>query len=286
MGEGSVATKTLVCYATGITLCSKVYTPRFTHKKAINRSIIIKASLFVTCIIDQLYPQAGVSAVNVLRRLGVEVDFPMDQTCCGQPLYNAGFAKQSRKLAKRVLESFKESEYVVVPSGSCAAMMKVFFPDLFRDDPTLSNQAEALAGKVYEFSQFLNDVVGVDQAVGSQAGTVTYHPSCHLLREMDVKDQPLAVLGRVQGLRVEELPNAETCCGFGGSFAIKFPHISEGMLGDKISNIEATGSETVVSCDMGCLMNIEGALTRKGSSIKVRHLAEILDQAELSPGSD
>jgi L-lactate dehydrogenase complex protein LldE len=276
----------LVCYATGITLCSKVYTPRFTHKKAINRSIIIKASLFVTCIIDQLYPQAGVSAVNVLRRLGVEVDFPMDQTCCGQPLYNAGFAKQSRKLAKRVLESFKESEYVVVPSGSCAAMMKVFFPDLFRDDPTLSNQAEALAGKVYEFSQFLNDVVGVDQAVGSQAGTVTYHPSCHLLREMDVKDQPLAVLGRVQGLRVEELPNAETCCGFGGSFAIKFPHISEGMLGDKISNIEATGAETVVSCDMGCLMNIEGALTRKGSSIKVRHLAEILDQAELSPGSD
>jgi len=261
-------------------------TPRFTHKKAINRSIIIKASLFVTCIIDQLYPQAGVSAVNVLRRLGVEVDFPMDQTCCGQPLYNAGFAKQSRKLAKRVLESFKESEYVVVPSGSCAAMMKVFFPDLFRDDPTLSNQAEALAGKVYEFSQFLNDVVGVDQAVGSQAGTVTYHPSCHLLREMDVKDQPLAVLGRVQGLRVEELPNAETCCGFGGSFAIKFPHISEGMLGDKISNIEATGAETVVSCDMGCLMNIEGALTRKGSSIKVRHLAEILDQAELSPGSD
>lgn len=261
-------------------------TPRFTHKKAINRSIIIKASLFVTCIIDQLYPQAGVSAVNVLRRLGVEVDFPMDQTCCGQPLYNAGFAKQSRKLAKRVLESFKESEYVVVPSGSCAAMMKVFFPDLFRDDPTLSNQAEALAGKVYEFSQFLNDVVGVDQAVGSQAGTVTYHPSCHLLREMDVKDQPLAVLGRVQGLRVEELPNAETCCGFGGSFAIKFPHISEGMLGDKISNIEATGAESVVSCDMGCLMNIEGALTRKGSSIKVRHLAEILDQAELSPGSD
>ena len=276
----------MVCYATGITLCSKVYTPRFTHKKAINRSIIIKASLFVTCIIAQLYPQAGVSAVNVLRRLGVEVDFPMDQTCCGQPLYNAGFAKQSRKLAKRVLESFKESEYVVVPSGSCAAMMKVFFPDLFRDDPTLSNQAEALAGKVYEFSQFLNDVVGVDQAVGSQAGTVTYHPSCHLLREMDVKDQPLAVLGRVQGLRVEELPNAETCCGFGGSFAIKFPHISEGMLGDKISNIEATGAETVVSCDMGCLMNIEGALTRKGSSIKVRHLAEILDQAELSPGSD
>lgn len=276
----------MVCYATGITIRSKVYTPRFTPNIATSRSSIIKASLFVTCIIDQLYPQAGVSAVNVLRRLGVEVDFPLDQTCCGQPLYNAGFAKQSRKLAKRVLESFSDSEYVVVPSGSCAAMMKVFYPELFRDDPTLLNQAEVLAGKVYEFSQFLKDVVGVDQAVGSQTGTVTYHPSCHLLREMGVKDQPLAVLGRIQGLRVEELSNAETCCGFGGSFAIKFPHISEGMLVDKITNIEATGAETVVSCDMGCLMNIEGALTRRSSSIKVQHLAEILDHAGLSPGSD
>ena len=248
------------------------------------RSKSIKASLFVTCIIDQLYPQVGVSTVNVLRRLGVEVDFPMSQTCCGQPLYNAGFAKQSRKLGKRVLASFRESQYVVVPSGSCAAMLRVFYPDLFREDPRLSKEAEELAGKVYEFSQFLADVVGVDEAVGQQTGAVTYHPSCHLLREMEVKDQPLAVLGRVQDLRVEELPNAETCCGFGGSFAVKFPHISEGMLSDKISNVVSTGADTVVSCDMGCLMNIEGALSRQGSSIQVRHLAEILDEAKLSPG--
>ena len=127
------------------------------------------------------------------------------------------------------------------------------------------------------------DVVGVEAAVGSQTGTITYHPSCHLLREMDVRDQPLAILERIQGLRVEDLPDAETCCGFGGSVAVKFPHISEGMLSDKISNVMSTGTDTVVSCDMGCLMNMEGALSRQGSSIRVRHLAEILDQAQLSP---
>ena len=222
--------------------------------------------------------------MNVLRRLGVEVDFPPSQTCCGQPLYNAGFAKRSRKLGQRVLESFRESEYVVVPSGSCAAMMRVFYLDLFQDDPKWLKEAEELAPKVYEFSQFLADVVGAGEAVGSHPGAVTYHPSCHLLREMEVRDQPLAILRRIQGLRVEELPDAETCCGFGGSFAVKFPHISEGMLSDKISNVMSTGTDTVVSCDMGCLMNIEGALSRQGSSIRVRHLAEILDQAQLSPG--
>lgn len=220
----------------------------------------------------------------MLRRLGVEVDFPMSQTCCGQPLYNAGFASQSRKLAQRVLESFRESQYVVVPSGSCAAMMRVFYPELFRDDPVLLKEAEELAAKVFEFSQFLTEVVGVDEAVGQHSGTATYHPSCHLLREMGVREQPLSLLGRVRDLEIEELPNAETCCGFGGSFAVKFPHISEGMLSDKINNVVSTGVETLVSCDMGCLMNIEGALSRQGSTVRVRHLAEILDQAHLSPG--
>lgn len=247
------------------------------------RSRDIKASLFVTCIIDQLYPRVGVSTVNVLRRLGVEVDFPAGQTCCGQPLYNSGFASQGRKLAERVLADFRESQYVVVPSGSCAAMLKVFYPELFRDDPALLKEAEELAAKVYEFSQFLAEVVGADEAVGAHTGRVTYHPSCHLLREMGVKDHPSAILGRIEGLSVEGLPNAETCCGFGGSFAVKFPHISEAMLADKISNVTSTRAETVVSCDMGCLMNMEGALSRQGSSLQVRHLAEILDQAQFSP---
>ena len=237
-----------------------------------------KASLFVTCIIDQLYPQVGVSAVNVLRRHGVEVDFPMEQTCCGQPLYNSGFAKDARKLGLRVLEIFKDSQYMVVPSGSCAAMMRVFYLDLFRDDVALLAQAKALAGKVYEFSQFLVDVLGVEDPSVSCPGTATYHPSCHLLREMEVREQPLNLLGKVQDLELVDLPQAETCCGFGGAFSIKFPHISEGMLNEKIENIASTGADTLVSCDMGCLMNIEGALSRQGSPVRVRHLAQVLDQ--------
>ena len=235
-----------------------------------------KASLFVTCIIDQLYPQVGVSVVKVLRRLGVDVEFPPEQTCCGQPLYNAGFSRQGRKLARRVLESFRNSKYVVVPSGSCAAMMRVFYLDLFQSDPALP-LAQELSGKVYEFSEFLVDVLGVTDTKSSHPGAVTYHPSCHLLREMEVREQPQTLLNNVKGLHIENLPRAETCCGFGGTFAVKFPHISEGMDNDKVANILSTGADTVVSCDMGCLMNIEGALSRQGAAVQVRHLAQVLD---------
>ena len=234
-------------------------------------------SLFVTCIIDQLYPQVGVSVVRVLRRLGVNVNFLADQTCCGQPLYNAGFARPARKLAQRVLESFHDSEYVVVPSGSCAAMMRVFYPDLFQSDPRLHRLAQQLSDKVYEFSEFLVDILGVTETNSSYPGTATYHPSCHLLREMEVREQPQALLKQVTGLRLEELAKAETCCGFGGTFAVRFPHISEGMVNDKVANILETRADTVVSCDMGCLMNIEGVLSRQGSGMQVRHLAEILE---------
>lgn len=242
------------------------------------QAAVTQASLFVTCIIDQMYPQVGSSVVKVLRRLGVEVDFPRDQTCCGQPLYNSGFARKSRELAERVLESFRDSQYVVVPSGSCAAMLRVFYLDLFRDDPDLHRRAQALSAKVYEFSQFLTDVLGVEDVAASHSGTATYHPSCHLLREMEVREQPEKLLRRVQGLELRELPDGEVCCGFGGTFAIKFPHISEAMLADKTENILSTGAGTVVSCDMGCLMNIEGALSRLGSSVQALHLAQILDQ--------
>ena len=235
-----------------------------------------KANLFVTCIIDQLYPQVGVSVVRVLRRLGVDVEFPPEQTCCGQPLYNAGYGRQGRKLARRVLESFRDSEYVVVPSGSCAAMMRVFYLDLFQGDPALP-LAQELSKKVYEFSEFLVDVLGVTDTESSHSGTVTYHPSCHLLREMEVREQPQTLLNKVTGLHIEDLPRAETCCGFGGTFAVKFPHISEGMVNDKVANILSTGADTVVSCDMGCLMNIEGALSRQGAAVQVRHLAQVLD---------
>ena len=237
-----------------------------------------KATLFVTCIIDQLYPQVGVSVVKVLRRLGVDVDFPMDQTCCGQPVYNSGFTDQARKLAQRVLESFQDCRYVVVPSGSCTAMIRVFYQDLFRHDPELSKQARELSGKVYEFSEYLVKVLGVEDVGAGYPGTATYHPSCHLLREAEVREEPHKLLDRVKGLALRELAQAETCCGFGGTFAVKFPHISEAMLADKVHNVSASGADTLVSCDMGCLMNIEGALSRQGSDIKVRHLAQILEQ--------
>ncbi len=236
--------------------------------------------LFVTCIVDQFYPEVGVSVVKVLRRLGVVVGFPKDQTCCGQPVYNTGFTQEARVLAKRVLEQFKDSEYVVVPSGSCAATLRVYYLELFADDPKLLVEAKALAAKTYEFSEFLVKVLGVEDATrcgASHQGTAAFHPSCHLLREMGVKEEPQKLLRSVPGLEEKELEGAEVCFGFGGTFSVKFPHISEGMVADKIANVQASGAETLVSCDMSCLMNIGGALNRQGSDVKVRHLAQILD---------
>ena len=237
-----------------------------------------QASLFVTCIIDQLYPQVGVSVVRVLRKVGVKVDFPQDQTCCGQPLYNSGFTRQARRLARRVIESFQSSEYIVVPSGSCAAMMRVFYLDLFEDDPHWLQQARQLASRVYEFSEFLVNVRSVEDVGAARTGTATYHPSCHLLRELEVREAPQKLLGKVAGLELADLPRQETCCGFGGTFSVKYPHISQDMVADKVSNVVSTGADTLVSCDMGCLMNIGGALSRQGYDIKIRHLAQVLDQ--------
>jgi len=237
----------------------------------------IKASLFVTCIIDQLYPQVGVSVVRVLRRLGVEVDFPMDQTCCGQPLFNAGYASEARKLARRVLASFQHSQYIVVPSGSCAAMLKVYLPELFAHDAALSVQSRELAAKVFEFSQFLAEVLKVSDAGGDRQCRAAYHPSCHLLRELGVREAPQKLLRQVSGLELVDLPQAETCCGFGGAFAVRYPHISEKMLGDKLDNLKAAGADTLVACDMGCLMHIGGGSDRQRLGIKMRHLAQILD---------
>jgi len=239
----------------------------------------IRASLFVTCIIDLLYPQVGVSVVRVLRRRGVAVDFPENQTCCGQPLYNSGFTRQARRLAIQTLRDFADSPYVVVPSGSCAAMLRVFYVDLFADDPELSAQAEQLAGRVYEFSEFLVKVLGVTDCGATYSATAAYHPSCHLLRELGVREEPLQLLEPVAGLNLEPLPQAESCCGFGGTFAVKYPHISAAMLADKLDNLRASGADTLVSCDMGCLMHIGGGLSRQGSPIAVRHIAQVLEGA-------
>jgi L-lactate dehydrogenase complex protein LldE len=237
----------------------------------------VHASLFVTCIVDQLYPQVGVSAVKVLRKHGVVVDFPQDQTCCGQPLYNSGFTRKARQLARRVLHSFSLSDYVVVPSGSCAAMLKVFYLELCAGDPELEELAAQLAGKVYEFSEFLVKVLKVDDAGAHFPARAAFHSGCHLLREMEVRREPLQLLEQVDGLELVPLPQADTCCGFGGTFSVKYPHISQGMMDDKINSVLSTGVDTLVSCDMSCLMHIGGGLSRQGHQVGVRHIAEVLE---------
>ena len=237
----------------------------------------IKADLFVTCIIDQLFPEVGVSVVRVLRRLGVTVGFPEGQTCCGQAVYNSGYTREARGMAVRTLTEFHESEYVVVPSGSCSAMMRVFYLDLFEDDPTLLAQAESLSRRVYEFSEFLVDVLGIKETGVEGSGSAVFHPGCHLLREMEVRDAPQSLLRAIPGLDLKEMRNAETCCGFGGSFSVKMPHISEGMLKDKVSAARDSGADTLVSCDMSCLMHIGGALRREAPGMEIRHLAQVLD---------
>ena len=237
-----------------------------------------KADLFVTCIVDQLFPEVGVSVVRVLRRLGVEVGFPEGQTCCGQAVYNSGYRREAREMAVRTLEEFGESEYVVVPSGSCSAMMRVFYLDLFEDEPEMLRKAVAFSQKVYEFSEFLVKVLGVEDAGSRGSGTAAFHPGCHLMREMEVREEPRTLLESVDGLEVRELRNAETCCGFGGSFSVKLPHISEGMLADKVASVRESGADALVSCDMSCLMHIGGALRREAPEIEIRHIAQVLDQ--------
>ncbi len=237
----------------------------------------VKADLFVTCIVDQLFPEVGVSVVHVLRKLGVKVGFPEDQTCCGQAVYNSGFTREAKQLAERVLRQFRDSDYVVVPSGSCSAMMRVFYQDLFEDNPALLAEAKSLASRVFEFSEFIVDVLGVDGADAHYDGTAVFHLGCHLLREMEVREAPYTLLRSVPGLEVKDLEGAETCCGFGGSFSVKLPHISEGMLADKVANVRNSEADTLVSCDMSCLMHIGGSLRRQDPSVRLRHLAQVLD---------
>ncbi len=244
-----------------------------------------RASLFVTCIVDQLYPEVGVSVVRVLRRAGVAVDFPDGQTCCGQPLYNSGYVSEARKLAERTLDILSDKEYVVVPSGSCGAMMRVFYLDLFANDPELLARAKDLSQRVYEFTEFLVDVVGYESTPVEPAtddrpergSAVAYHPSCHLLREMEVTNAPQRLLDAAPGVDRVELPDAEQCCGFGGTFAVKYPHISEEMLADKVAAATSSGADTLTACDMGCLMHIGGAVSRQKLPFQVRHIAQVLD---------
>ena len=240
----------------------------------------VKASLCVTCMIDTFYPQVGVATVNLLRRLGVEVSFPQGQTCCGQPAYNGGFHQEAKTVARRFLDLFQGEEYVVVPSGSCAAMIKVQYPHLLRDEPELLAQVAQLAQRTYELSDFLVNVLQVQEVGASFAGKVTYHESCHLLRELGISQEPRQLLRSVQGAELVEMAKPDVCCGFGGLFSVKYPRISAAMLEDKLKAIEDTGADAVVANDMGCLMHLEGAIRRKGMRARPMHLAELLAERE------
>ena len=238
----------------------------------------IRASLFATCMVDQLFPDVGVSVVKILRHLGVEVDFPKGQTCCGQAVFNSGFTKDAAALGQRVLADFKDSEYVIVPSGSCTAMMKVFYPQLFHNNQNYQRDSQNLSTRVYEFSEFITTVLGVTDVGATFEKKIAYHPACHLLRELEVIDGPRELLRNVKGIDLKELPDAESCCGFGGTFSVKYPHISGAMLNTKIDNIIESGAEIITACDTSCLMHMEGSLTRRRTNIQSMHIAQILSR--------
>ena len=236
----------------------------------------IRASLMVTCLGDMFYPEVGLSIVRLLRRLGVTVEFPEGQTCCGMPLFNSGYHKDAAAVAARTLRLFANAEHVVVPSGSCAYMVKHEFPRLLRDTPT-REAAERLASRTYELSQFLVKVLGTTEFKAAVRGRVTYHDSCHLLRGLHESETPRAILRNLQGAELVELPGSDECCGFGGSFAVRLPEVSAQILDKKLKNVEATGASCVVACDAGCLMQMGGGLRRRGSRVRAVHLAELLD---------
>lgn len=235
-----------------------------------------EVSLFVTCIVDQLFPRVGMAMAEVLERIGYKVDFPPDQTCCGQPAFNSGYRDQARQVAEHFLRVFRDAETVVVPSGSCTSMITRHFADLYAGDPARLEEVHALERRVHEFSQFLIGVAQVDD-VGAKLQTVaTYHDSCHALRELKIKNGPRRLLSHVQGLELREMDVAEECCGFGGTFSVKFAEISGGMARTKIDSILRTGAETVVSIDSSCLMQLEGTIRRVGAPLRTMHLAEVL----------
>lgn len=236
----------------------------------------MKVSLLVTCLGDALFPEVGVATVRLLRRLGVTVDFPQAQTCCGQPHFNSGYHNETRLLAQHTINTFAKSERVLVPSGSCGAMIKLEYPELFHGDPTWHQRAVDLAQRTHELSDFLINVMGIEDVGARFAGRVTYHMACHL-RGLGLLEEPLRLLRKVRDLEYVPLERADECCGFGGSFSVRYPEISGAMVTDKATLIEQAQVDAVVATDAGCLMNMGGCLRRRGSGVRTLHLAQVLE---------
>ncbi|MFC9597950.1 (Fe-S)-binding protein [Peribacillus butanolivorans] len=236
----------------------------------------MKVTLFATCLVDLFQSNVGKATVELLERLGCEIDFPESQICCGQPAYNSGYTKESKEAMKKMIQTFEDAEYIVTPSGSCAAMFKEY-PVLFKGDAEWETKATALAAKTYELTQFIVNVLKVTDVGATFEGKATYHTSCHMTRLLKVKEAPAILLRHVKGLEMTPLPDAQNCCGFGGTFSVKMGDISGQMVEEKVCNIEDTGADFLIGGDAGCLMNIGGRIQRKGQPIKVLHIAEVLN---------
>ncbi len=234
-----------------------------------------RVALFITCLVDLFRPSVGFAAVKLLEDAGCEVFVPV-QTCCGQPAYNSGDRILAKALARQVIDSFSSYDYVVAPSGSCAATLAKHYPALFADDPNLAGRANDFSGKVHELASFLIDILGIETVAVTFDRRVTFHDSCSGLHELGIAIQPRKLLESVQGLELVEMEECDTCCGFGGTFAIKFGEISSAIVDRKVENVEASGAPVVLAGDLGCLMNMAGKLARDGSPIEVRHFAEVL----------
>ncbi|HXM00597.1 MAG TPA: (Fe-S)-binding protein [Rhizomicrobium sp.] len=235
-----------------------------------------RVGLFVTCLVDLARPQVGFAAVKLLEAAGCSVEVPRAQTCCGQPAWNAGADKDAADIARQVIALFEGFDYVVAPSGSCAGMLRKHYPEVLANDPAWSPRANALAAKSHELVSFLVRECGMERVAAACATRACYHDSCSSLREMKVKDEPRKLLGTVEGLSLAELKEPEICCGFGGLFSVKYPEISERMADDKIADARATGAKTLIGADLGCLLHLAGRMERRGTAMRVRHVAEVL----------
>lgn len=235
-----------------------------------------QVALFVTCLVDLFRPTIGFAALKLLEDAGCEVHVPVSQTCCGQPAWNSGDRQDTREIAEQVIEAFEQFEYIVAPSGSCAGMLKIHYPELFKDIPGWRERAESFAAKTFELTSFLTDILDVENVSAKLETKATYHDSCAGLRELGISDQPRKLLGSVEGLELCEMTDSEICCGFGGTFAVKYSDISNTIVTDKTANIEGASPDLLLAGDLGCLMNMAGKLKRQGSAIEVRHVAEVL----------
>ncbi len=233
-------------------------------------------TLFIQCLVDGIYPEVGEAVVAIFRKLDVNLTCPTQQTCCGQPAFNSGYHGEARVAAKRFIKIFETAEAIVCPSGSCVTMVRHHYPQLFSNDAVWLQRAQDVAAKTFELTEYLVGNLGVDDLGAHYNGVITYHDSCHLLRNLRVQEQPRRLLRKISGAEFVEMNDSDRCCGFGGSFSFKYGDISAAMAEDKVNNIIASGADTVVGCDMGCLMNIQGMLSRKGLSIRALHIAQLL----------